>query len=122
MPPQRGFLLTDRLDGRRQFVNVLDCYLRRNLVSNGGILDEVRFVVHTREEEDRQWLEDLVKRDGMEKQYILQHEDTQGDNWKMWRTGFSKIWKGLTDPHTIYVKIDDDIVSSPTLQRRLSLT
>jgi hypothetical protein len=28
--------------GRKRYIEILDCYLQRNLVSNGGILSEVR--------------------------------------------------------------------------------
>lgn len=105
--------------GRRQFVDILDCYLRRNLVSNGGMLDMVQFVVHTRNKADQRWLQNLVRRDHLEGQYQLQLEDTDRSGWKQWGKGFSQIWKNLTDPDTIYVKIDDDIVSSSLVLRTI---
>lgn len=97
-------------DGRREYASILDCYLRRNLAVNGGILDEVRFVVHTQDEEDRRWLEDLVHDQDLEDHYILQYEATENDKWTLWHT-FRYIWSTMTDPDTIYIKIDDDIVS-----------
>lgn len=96
-------------------MDVLDCYLRKNLVINGGVLDEIRFIVHTREEEDRQWLEDLVQRDNLQDHYTLQYEDTARGDWNLWGSGFKNIWSNMTDPDTIYVKIDDDIVGLTSL-------
>ncbi|OTA62769.1 hypothetical protein K449DRAFT_433684 [Hypoxylon sp. EC38] len=32
--------------GRKRNVDILDCYLRQNLVSNGGYLDEVSLCAH----------------------------------------------------------------------------
>lgn len=102
---------TDQLpDGRREYASILHCYLQRNLAVNGGILDEVRFVVHTKDEEDRRWLEELVQNHGLQDQYILQYESTDDNKWTLWHT-FRYIWSTMTDPDTIYVKIDDDIVS-----------
>jgi hypothetical protein len=46
--------------GRREFVEVLDCYLRRNLVINGGILDEIVFAVKTSNDQDLAFLDRLV--------------------------------------------------------------
>lgn len=77
---------------------------------NGGLLDEVRFSVHTTSEADIVWLEDLVKEHALEEQYILVHEaQTAREGWVRW-TGYDKIWSTMTDPDTIYLKIDDDIV------------
>lgn len=71
--------------GRRQFVDILDCYLRRNLAVNGGMLDEVHFLLHTDEDKDKKWLQALVRQSKMEKYYKLKAEDTSG-GWTLWRS------------------------------------
>lgn len=96
--------------GRRQFVDVLDCYLRRNLVSNGGILDEVHFIVHTDVEDDKSWLRSLVKAPQVQGYYRLMEEDTDKPGWSQWGS-YSELYRDyMTDPDTIYFKLDDDIM------------
>jgi len=46
--------------GRRKTMEVLDCYLQRNLVSNGGLLDEIHFVINTGQESDLEYLHNLT--------------------------------------------------------------
>lgn len=41
-------------------MEVLDCYLQRNLVSNGGLLDEIHFVINTGQESDLEYLHNLT--------------------------------------------------------------
>lgn len=96
--------------GRRQFADILDCHLRRNLAVNGGLLDEVRYVMHTKDKEDQRWLEELVRDHSLESQYTFQYEQTDDEDWELFASGFRKIWSTMTDPDTIYVKIDDDMV------------
>ena len=83
--------------GRPAVVAILDCYLRRNLVSNGGWLDEVQFVANTPNEDDIGWLDILVDDEELYK--------------KVTKTelGFNHIWE-LVEPEHMYIKIDDDIV------------
>lgn len=38
--------------GRPDRVAILDCYLKKNLVENGGFLDEVHWVANTNKEQD----------------------------------------------------------------------
>ncbi len=83
--------------GRPPVVAILDCYLKRNLVSNGGWLDEVQFVVNTPNEEDIGWLDMLVDDEELYKK-ITKPE-----------MGYNHIWE-LVEKEHMYIKIDDDIV------------
>ena len=85
--------------GRPPVVAVLDCYLKRNLVSNGGWLDEVQFVVNTPHEDDIAWLDMLVDDEP------LYEKVTKPE------MGYNHIWE-LVEREHMYIKIDDDIVSS----------
>lgn len=88
--------------GRRRNVDILDCYLRQNLVSNGGYLDEVWFMVHTEKKEDVDWLREFVR-------------DVPGytfmDLGACTKQGYGCMWEYAVEDDTIYIKIDDDIVS-----------
>ena len=83
--------------GRPPVVEVLDCYLKKNLVSNGGWLDEVQFVVNTHNEDDIGWLDTLVEEEELYKK-ITKPE-----------MGYNHIWELVKEEH-MYIKIDDDIV------------
>lgn len=88
--------------GRRRDVDILDCYLQQNLVNNGGYFDEVRFFEHTVNHQDLEYLRRLTS-------------EVQG-----YRTvdpyicDYSCMWAKLVEDDTIYIKIDDDVVSFPT--------
>lgn len=86
--------------GRRELVEVLDCYLQRNLKANGGLLDEIIFVVHTDIQEDLDYLETLVPRRPEYSKYEVK-------GTYRWLAG---SWEPVTDPDAIYVKIDDDVI------------
>ena len=98
-------IVTDRdaPDGRPRYVNILDCYLKKNLAKNGGYLDEVVFAVNTEREVDVEWLDRHI---GDEPQYsiITNPDPLDPMNRYQW------IWRQTMDPDTLYVKIDDDIV------------
>lgn len=96
--------------GRRIFVDILDCYLRANLAVNNGFLDEVHFIVHTEDQTDIAWLEDLVATDRMEPYYKVMHDDQDLDGGSVWGTFPNLYGKYATDEDTLYVKIDDDMV------------
>ncbi|KAH7025902.1 uncharacterized protein B0I36DRAFT_386277 [Microdochium trichocladiopsis] len=86
--------------GRRRTVDLLDCYLQQNLASNGGYLDKVLFLLHTRDETDRAFLKDLLaKRPDYE---MVNPGECDGQD-------FSCMWDMFTEDDTIYIKIDDDI-------------
>ncbi len=53
--------------GRPPNIAILDCYLKKNLVTNGGFLDEVHFVVNTDKKQDIKYLDKLVKTDKLYK-------------------------------------------------------
>jgi len=93
--------------GRRKFVDILDCYLRQNLVANNGWLDEVHFLARTQNEEDLEWLDDLVQRDNLgEIGYKVIPVNATAPDWR-----FQSLWQHYAaEPDTIYVKIDDDVV------------
>jgi hypothetical protein len=105
--------------GRKDFVEILDCYLKvricrygeignqadvmtsqRNLVENGGIMDEVIFAVHTDNQHDLEYLDQLVNTTHAYTKY-QQEKDYE------WLVGsWEKVERG-----NIYIKIDDDVVS-----------
>ncbi|KAI1630753.1 hypothetical protein F4809DRAFT_242247 [Biscogniauxia mediterranea] len=87
--------------GRKRYVDILDCYLRQNLASSGGYLDEVWFMAHTQNEDDTAWVEDLVLKEPDYK-IIGQHECEN--------QSYSCLWNFATADNTIYIKIDDDII------------
>lgn len=89
--------------GRKRNVDILDCYLRQNLASNGGYLDEIRFMVKTTNKDDIEWLRAFVKTvDGYEYQDLDLCTTAHG---------YGCIWEYADEDDTLYVKIDDDIVS-----------
>lgn len=102
--------------GRQKTVEILDCYLRQNLVVNGGFLDEVQFMIHTDNGDDLAYLSRLVAGVEEYKDVTL----TEGINWPdLWRAAVEY------DPRAMYIKIDDDLVGfpfcffiMPTIERR----
>ena len=88
--------------GRPATVAILDCYLQKNLVKNGGWLDEVHFVVNTKDKDDIKWIDDLVKKTP---------EYTRFDvpEGKKGRDGYNIAWATCKKEH-MYIKIDDDLV------------
>jgi hypothetical protein len=84
--------------GRREMVRVLDCYLKRNLKANGGVLDGVIFVVNTEKENDLDYLEELLLTDTAYSKFEPDDESYLG------------MWASVTEPDTVYIKIDDDVV------------
>lgn len=88
--------------GRRDRIEILECYLRRNLKYNGGLLDQVDFVYQTEpgsgqvHRDDMDYLVDLVR---AEPGYTS--TETHG--------GFGHRYDNCIE-NVIYFKIDDDIV------------
>jgi len=98
------------IDGRRAYVDILDCYLQRNLVKNGGWLDEVNFLIHTKDKEDVAWVEKLIS----------QHPEFTASYVATWE--WAQIWKThMSRSDTIYIKLDDDVVSTNSQNTPLSL-
>ncbi|OTA93259.1 hypothetical protein M434DRAFT_73449 [Hypoxylon sp. CO27-5] len=87
--------------GRKRNVDILDCYLQQNLVSNDGYLDEVWFMVHTLNEDDIQWIRGFVNETAEYKFFDL--GPCAGEN-------FGCIWEFAVEKDVMYIKIDDDIL------------
>lgn len=86
--------------GRAPVVAILDCYLKKNLVSNGGFLDEVHWAINTSEQSDLEYLDELIE---------------TADSYKKIEIpgfGYNSIWEHAVKPEHLYIKIDDDIVRS----------
>ena len=84
-------------------MNILDCYLKKNLVTRGGYLDEVRFMMNTKAKEDIQWLDELIKTEPLYRK--IETNQTGGGKH------YNNIWnKQATENDTMYIKIDDDVV------------
>lgn len=94
--------------GRKRTVDFLDCYLQQNLAVNGGYLDEVWFMVHTAIEEDLAYLHQLI--DQRPHYKVVMPGECQGSN-------YACMWSPVVEDNTIYVKIDDDIVSENPFER-----
>ncbi|KAL8789439.1 MAG: hypothetical protein Q9213_001196, partial [Squamulea squamosa] len=84
--------------GRRSRVEILDCYLKQNLKSNGGLLDEVIFLARTNDINDLHYLDQLVEStDGYSRRNVT-NGSTYGQAWEVAERG------------TMYIKIDDDLM------------
>lgn len=84
--------------GRPETVSILDCYMKQNLVSNGGFLDEVHWAVNTDNQDSLNYLDELVKTSNGYKKIVLPS------------LGFESIWEHSVERGNLYIKIDDDIV------------
>jgi hypothetical protein len=97
--------------GRRASVSILECYLKRNLVTNGGILDEVVFAARTQDEDDLEWLDYAVAHEPLFSRHNVSNYDQE----------YASAYD-LCEDDVMYIKIDDDIVSflrpGPRLSRR----
>ena len=92
--------------GRPSVVEILDCYLKKNLASNGGFLDEVHWVVNTDKPEAIQYLDDLLETSEAYKRIPLPS------------LGYNSVWEHAVERDHMYIKIDDDMVG--WLQSRYS--
>ncbi|KGQ12586.1 hypothetical protein BBAD15_g1665 [Beauveria bassiana D1-5] len=72
----------------------------RNLVSNGGLIDEVIWLRRTEKEEDLEFLQKLLD---SESRYSKRDVD------RTEASGFASAYDGMDDD-TLYIKIDDDVV------------
>ena len=84
--------------GRQRTVEILDCYLKRNLVSNGGFLDEVLWVANTHNEDDLKYMDKLVQTSPLYK------------NLTLIDLGYASVWEHAVDDKNMFIKIDDDMV------------
>lgn len=84
-------------------MNILDCYLRQNLVSNGGYIDQVIFADNVATKESEQWLNDLIASEPSYKKHSMKRRGIK----------YADIWREVaTEKDTLYFKIDDDMVYS----------
>lgn len=88
--------------GRQSRVEIMKCYIERNLVENGGWLDEVLWVVNTEQKGDLRYLEEILASNPQRYKKIYSDEIAGTYTYK-------NIWKKL-DRGKYYVKIDDDVV------------
>ncbi|KAH8691888.1 hypothetical protein BGW36DRAFT_400048 [Talaromyces proteolyticus] len=87
--------------GRRDRVESMHCYVERNLVTNGGWLDDVIWIANTENSADLSFLNEILARSPLYKAHRLEKT--------VWWPDYAKLWR-LVERGTIYVKIDDDIV------------
>ena len=86
--------------GRPPTVSILDCYLKRNLISNGGFLDEVLWMANTQTNYDLSYLEKLTNSSELYKMVSLNETGS-----------FGSMWQYATENNTLYIKMDDDVVN-----------
>lgn len=86
--------------GRKDRVQILKCYLERNLAVNGGWLDEVHWVRNTGIKEDVDYLKEIIEKNPAYK--LIEIKETGF-------IGYGLAWTTLQEG-VIYVKIDDDVV------------
>ncbi|KAH6993193.1 hypothetical protein EDB82DRAFT_545424 [Fusarium venenatum] len=87
--------------GRQSRVKIMKCYIERNMVDNGGWLDEVLWVVNTDKGDDLRYLEQII---ATNPRYKKIHPQEMAGTYT-----YKHIWK-LLDRGKYYVKIDDDVV------------
>ena len=92
---------------------MLECYLRANLVSHGGFLDEIHFVVNTGNKDDIAWLAKMVAQVKDYKRVELE-EDGFTQN-------FNSIYAQSIERDHMYIKIDDDLVGRASPLKLLQL-
>lgn len=86
--------------GRRDRSSILECYLRQNLVSSGGWLDEVVWAANTDNVDDLEWLNRVVEASNGDYKIVRMEEK-----------GYGNVYEAsFTERDAVYVKIDDDVV------------
>ncbi|KAJ5184220.1 hypothetical protein N7492_001836 [Penicillium capsulatum] len=90
--------------GRRHRASVLECYLRKNLASQGGWLDQVIWAVNTKIPGDIVYAEEITKTAPEYKYLAISTPDED-------ETHYTQVWyDAFKDENAIYLKIDDDVV------------
>lgn len=75
--------------------------------------------MHTNDEIDKQWLRQLMEKHKLGDHYILREEETSQPGWSQWGT-YANLYKlFMTDPDTIYIKMDDDVVSEGPMSHQI---
>ncbi|KAL8905160.1 MAG: hypothetical protein Q9207_002819, partial [Kuettlingeria erythrocarpa] len=91
--------------GRRSRVEILDCYLKQNLKSNGGLLDEIVFLARTDDADDLAYLDRLVRETpGYGKNDLGGKHGRRASG-----VTYGQAWGMAVERGVMYVKIDDDI-------------
>jgi len=85
--------------GRRDYAEILNVYLERNLRKNGGVIDTVLFALVKYTDVDLMYLGELQRRNP--ESYVV--PPITGGGW-------DTIWQLVQEPGAIYIKIDDDIL------------
>ncbi|KIV85934.1 hypothetical protein PV11_01584 [Exophiala sideris] len=85
--------------GRKNRVEILRCFLERNLVDNGGWLDEIHWVKNTDKPKDLEYLDEILASSSRYKKIEL-----EGTGF----IGYGYAWTHL-EPGQLYIKIDDDV-------------
>lgn len=88
--------------GRHASLEILDCYLRRNLKRNGGLLDHVEFYIHQVSDADSLYVQELLFRNP---DYSARYPAITHTNKKDYSVGYNE-----TEDDVLYFKIDDDVV------------
>ncbi|KAJ9412840.1 hypothetical protein QL093DRAFT_2518936 [Fusarium oxysporum] len=88
--------------GRKSRVSSMRCYLERNLVDNGGWLDEVLWVANTQNEGDLDYLDEIIASNPEKYKKIIPEKPLSTYT-------YYKAWQ-LLERGKYYVKIDDDIL------------
>jgi hypothetical protein len=91
--------------GRKNRVEILRCFLERNMVDNGGWLDEVHWVQNTDKKDDLAYLDEILASQPRYKKIDLSAEGVGF-------IGYGFAW-GHLERGNLYLKIDDDVVSRP---------
>ncbi|KAJ9652724.1 hypothetical protein H2198_008043 [Neophaeococcomyces mojaviensis] len=86
--------------GRKDRVQILQCFLERNLAVNGGWLDEIHWIRNTDIKADVDYLHKIVASNPAYR--VIEIKETGF-------VGYGLAWTTL-QPDAIYVKIDDDVV------------
>lgn len=91
------------VDPHNNLIVVADNYvLQRNMVDNGGWLDEIHWIINTVNEEDLAYLDEILASSDRYKTVDLSEEGIGFE-------GYEHAW-GHLERGKLYVKIDDDIV------------
>jgi len=88
--------------GRKNRVEMLRCYLERNLVDNGGWLDEIHWVQNTDKKDDLEYLDEILASSPRYKKIDLTGEGVGF-------VGYANAW-GHLERGSLYFKVDDDVV------------
>ncbi|RMD41666.1 hypothetical protein DV735_g3432, partial [Chaetothyriales sp. CBS 134920] len=103
--------------GRRDRVEIMKCFLEKNLVENGGWLDEVHWLQNTKKEDDLEYLEQILDEHPSYRRIDLTDGGAGSTD-----DAFVFAW-GRMERGSLYVKIDDDVVwiADDTIPRLVSL-